>query len=311
MHSYAQKKQEHKSQSAANSSQKTIGSTVQLVDNRPAAIAQRKLQEMADQYSAQQALLQKKTNSTAPPIQLRRKAAIDRNYVVNVLGDVEDQALKAEFIKAWNLIIKSGGEAYFDDDIAASQAGYDPGSGKLILLVPEQNLLQWADTTLDKKAIFIHELTHIAEVMANTGSLHNMNYDMNTTAIKDTDDERSDEKLDALINQLNTEKAIFEGVGFSASSNKSAPSLYGFIRERLMYAGGKIMSADSNSEVPPVINQIIYIIDRKHSDSVNLKGTTLYKYLSEYKESLRHSRRLRHLKNMDPVEKKRGKVKVD
>jgi len=91
MNTYADKTQENKSQSAANTVyQKKSGgeATFQFVDNRPEAIAQRKLQEMAnnnpqakkaaqlqtmaDNYSArQQHPIQKKENNTGLPDNLK------------------------------------------------------------------------------------------------------------------------------------------------------------------------------------------------------------------------------------------------
>lgn len=89
MHTHADKTQENKSQSVANavSQKKSVGeSTFQFVDNRPEAIAQRKLQEMAnnspqvkqaaqlqamaDNYSIQHPM-QKKENNTGLPDNLK------------------------------------------------------------------------------------------------------------------------------------------------------------------------------------------------------------------------------------------------
>jgi hypothetical protein len=90
MHTHADKTQENKSQSVANAiSQKQSGgeSTFQFVDNRPETIAQRKLQEMANNspqaeqvahlqaiatnHSANTQLIQKKENNTGLPDNLK------------------------------------------------------------------------------------------------------------------------------------------------------------------------------------------------------------------------------------------------
>lgn len=75
MNTHADKTQENKNQSVANAvSQMKRGgeSTFQFVDNRPEAAAQRKLQEMADNYTSQQKpLIQKKENNTGLPDNLK------------------------------------------------------------------------------------------------------------------------------------------------------------------------------------------------------------------------------------------------
>lgn len=75
MNTHVDKTQENKSQSVTNAvSQKQSSgeSTFQFVDNRPEAVMQRKLQEMADNYSAQQQQpIQKKENKTGLPDDLK------------------------------------------------------------------------------------------------------------------------------------------------------------------------------------------------------------------------------------------------
>ncbi|OZG71767.1 hypothetical protein BTA51_19210 [Hahella sp. CCB-MM4] len=75
MNTYADKTQEAKSLSVANhvaQKQGGEGSTFQFVDNRPEAVKQRKLQEMADNYSSQQQQpIQKKKNNTGLPDKLK------------------------------------------------------------------------------------------------------------------------------------------------------------------------------------------------------------------------------------------------
>jgi hypothetical protein len=75
MNTHADKRQESKSQSVANAvsqKQNDSKSTFQFVDNRPEAVAQRKLQEMANNYSAQrQQPIQKKENNTGLPDNLK------------------------------------------------------------------------------------------------------------------------------------------------------------------------------------------------------------------------------------------------
>lgn len=73
MNTHANKTQEYKSQSVANTvSQKSGGkSTFQFVDNRPEAVAQKKLQESANKH-----LLQRRLNTTSPVVQLMKKSDI-------------------------------------------------------------------------------------------------------------------------------------------------------------------------------------------------------------------------------------------
>lgn len=75
MNTYSDKAQENKSQSMANTvsqRQNSGESTFKFVDNRPEAIAQRKLQAMADNYSAQRNHhIQKKENNTGLPDTLK------------------------------------------------------------------------------------------------------------------------------------------------------------------------------------------------------------------------------------------------
>lgn len=74
MYAQVEKPKEKKSQSVANAvAQKYSGGafTFQFVDNRPEAFQQRKLQEMANSFSAQQQPIQKKENKTGLPDNLK------------------------------------------------------------------------------------------------------------------------------------------------------------------------------------------------------------------------------------------------
>lgn len=74
MKTYADKTKESKSQSMANAFfQKRAGgqSAFQFVDNRPEALSQRKLQEMADNYTSQQHPIEKEENKTGLPDNLK------------------------------------------------------------------------------------------------------------------------------------------------------------------------------------------------------------------------------------------------
>jgi hypothetical protein len=75
MNTHVDKTQENKSQSVANSvvqKQSGNGSAFQFIDNRPEAVTQRKLQDMAHNHSAQQQHpFQKKENNTGLPDNLK------------------------------------------------------------------------------------------------------------------------------------------------------------------------------------------------------------------------------------------------
>jgi hypothetical protein len=208
--------------------------------------------------------------------QLKKKGQVTDEYIQDVLKEVENEKLREQLNHAWNLIKDSGGEAFFDDEITQSFGGYDPTAAKLVFRIPEQNFFQWEDTTIDKKGIAIHELTHVAEIAANTGDLHNMDYDMQTTQIMETDLLKIESILERLFELAKQDKEILQSVVFS-SSTTSESSLYEYIMERLRYAGGALIGKNSNHEFPTVVNQLIFVVDAKASEAV--KGTETYSWL--------------------------------
>ena len=215
------------------------------------------------------------THASAPtmssPVQLKRKGKVTDEHIQNVLAKIGAADLRGQLAEAWDLI-RAHGEAYFDDDITTSSGGYDPALQKLIFRIPEKSLFDGSDTTIEKTGIAIHELTHVAEVVANTGGLSNMNYAPNTTQIMETDVGGLKESIDELFEALDKERKVFQAIAFKSSSGMDA-TLYGYIAERLSYAEAALRARRTNFEVPTVVNQLAYVLDTKGGGAVRQTAT--------------------------------------
>lgn len=295
MYAQIEKTKENKSRAVANSVTQKKSNGKQgfgFIDNRSEEVAQREISGVADSSSSRQTLIQKKEKPFGVA-QLKKKGKVTDDYIQNLLKDIGNEELQKQLKFAWELI-QANGEAYFDDEITKSFGVYDPKEEKLVFRIPEQDFFQWKDTTIEKKGIAIHELTHIAEIVANTGGLNNMDYDMNTPEIMGTDYLMAEKAINAVYEVAEKEKGMLCKIEFSSSSSHNK-TLFGYITERIAYAGMALQRKKSNFEFPTVVNQLIYVLDKKGNDEV--KKSETYSWLKILENQLLDSRTRRFMKN--------------
>lgn len=126
MNTYADKKQENKSQSVANAAsqkQNGVASTFQFVDNRPKAVQLRKLQEIANNDPRAKQSVQMKAladNYSARQLQVIQKGSHGKKKKLNVKGTYTDGGGATAFNdRDEDISIVKGHDGYTDEDALA------------------------------------------------------------------------------------------------------------------------------------------------------------------------------------------------
>jgi hypothetical protein len=211
-----------------------------------------------------------------------RRASIE-NTIQEALQGVADEGLRAQLLNAWQILKLTKGKASFVE-AAKSSGGYERDSGKLVLNIAQQNWLQWGDTTIEKKGIVIHELTHVAEVIANTKGFKEQPKDF--SSIMNTDIAKPEDIVGPLFDLLDKEEDVFKAVTFWSSAGKT---MYNYVDERLKYA---FQEGLTPYEFPTVVNQLVYVMDQKASEmrGKKLKDTQIYQKLKKLQTQTKQSR---------------------
>ncbi|MBK6265254.1 hypothetical protein JKA74_09400 [Marivirga sp. S37H4] len=134
MYTHADKAQDNKSQSVSASSfqiQSGSESTFQFVDNRPEAIAQRKLQEMVNNSpkAIQFKAFQDMANNNPEVVQLKKLA----NDKLNVVGENHDESKERRDLEISFSKSKTGGEYWEEHDFKPEQGKF--GDNPFLLLL--------------------------------------------------------------------------------------------------------------------------------------------------------------------------------
>jgi hypothetical protein len=216
----------------------------------------------------------------AAAIQLKPTGRVTNKYIEKILAEIPDEDLRSQLEHAWNLIGPKG-EAYFDDEAEKFRGGYDQEKGTLILYIPEDKWHHFGDLSIEQKGIAIHELTHVAEVVANTKGLAAIPGDL--SKIMETDLADLAGTVRELFNLLDGDAKIFKAVDFRSST------MYDYVDERLKYAF-QYLTADRNFEFPTVLNQVIYVIEQKSPKDGTLRKTELYAALLGLQQQATKSR---------------------
>jgi hypothetical protein len=237
-------------------------------------------------------------------VQRKRKGKVGDEYIRKVLAEVSDKDLHAQLVDAWKLI-QERGEALYESEITMSQGGYDADRKKVVLYIPEQSLIQWADTGIEKKGIAIHELVHVAEVIANSGGMADMSAtDKSRTRIMETDVPDLLDRMLKIFGLLIGERKVFEAVSYKSSSASKEPTLYGYFYERLNYGTAPLDMKDKSTshEAVTVVSQLVYVAQAKGGAVLQTKT---YAALVELQQEMIASRAKRYAAKLPKGEHKK------
>ncbi|MGB3466434.1 MAG: hypothetical protein WBA74_14240, partial [Cyclobacteriaceae bacterium] len=199
---------------------------------------------------------------------VNRQKKVKDDYIKDVLKDVKNKRVREQLHEAWNALNKDG-NALYESDSGKHKGGFDTKVNKLILRIPEQGYMDSADSQLDKKAIAVHELTHVAEVIANTKGKKKMT--PGKDPIMESDSILDEDLIENLFNMLDKDKSVLRKIPFSSvSTGAKNKNMYDFIEDRLLYAN-QFLAEGKNFELPTVVNQMIYVMDAKGGEILYTK----------------------------------------
>ena len=256
-----------------------------FVDNRPEAVAQKEFQGQVAELGS--------------VVQRKEKGPVTDKAIRKALGLLRNKELREELYKTWKMLQSGDHEVVFDDDFAQSRVVPDKETGRIKVVLPwnwwETWNLEAPDTEIDRVGTIIHELTHVAEIAANTkGSLDVSAFEgIDSMNPKGYSVDVAQKEIDALLSQLDKDKKDFKALPFFAATNKKDQTLYGYVEERLLYAYRALDSDESTYEVPTVVNQILFAIDYKGNErreAQNVWGTKTKDLLVALRDKLGKSR---------------------
>jgi hypothetical protein len=256
-----------------------IGATLQKKkdSSQQNAIFQ-KTQSSNRTVSQQQAIVQRKPTKKVSDKEIRA-----------ILARLEDVDTRNELYAVAGRLITDG-SLWYDDSITETCAYPDPSRNIVMVTIPERLWFESkrGDATIERDAITYHELTHAAEVVANTGGdFSNLQgNEMDTTMIV------LDPICDALFNRLEREKDDYEAVPIKIESEPWR-NLYELSLARINYAQVLIRhsTGPSSREFPTIIVQLIHFIGTKAPD---LKGGEFFKWLEILQIQARQNRESRN-----------------
>jgi hypothetical protein len=234
--------------------------------------------------------LSSKTRSTVLQAKPTRPATL--KDIESILARSGNAELREELLSVAQKLIQTN-TLWFDDEIGASCAYSDEDKHEVKVVIPERVHAEWlsSDAQTERDAITIHELTHAAEMAANTGG------DLSKAIGKDMDTDlvMLARTMNKLMDLIDEEREELESVPIVLAS-VPFKNLYLFMLERANYAYQLLTTSGpkSNREVPTVINQMIHVIDKK---APHLKTGTFYSWLATLQSLSMDSRKNRAFAN--------------
>lgn len=267
----------------------------EITHTRPQAKHTAPLQKMADYYSDQhqyRSVHEKMDRSQQNSISLKNKTSnktvsqrqaivqkkptkkVSDKEIKTILARLEDVETRKELYSVAQRLIKDG-SLWYDNSIKGTCAYPDPVRKIVMVTIPERLMFESrrGDAKIERDAITYHELTHAAEIVANTGGdFSNLKGDeMETKLIA------LDPICDELFNVLEREKDDYEAVPIKIESEPWV-NLYELSLARINYAQTYIKHSmnPSSREFPTIIIQLIHFIGTK---APALKDGEFYQWL--------------------------------
>ncbi|MCG8477128.1 MAG: DUF4157 domain-containing protein [Cytophagales bacterium] len=231
-------------------------------------LQKKKGESRQDSASLKTKTLKNTTLQQRPVIQRKPTKRVTDKEITAILDRLEDEGTRKELYAVAKRLIKDG-SLWFDNSIKETCAYPDPEKKIVVVTIPERLLFESkrkGDVTIERDAITYHELTHAAEIVANTGGDFSklQGSDMDTTMVA------LGPICDTLFKFLEQEKEKFKAVPIKISSQPWV-NLYEYCLERINYAQvlAKHSTEPSTREFPTVLIQMIHFIGAK---APKLKG---------------------------------------